>query len=327
MKVTWYFRPPNPTNFSMEELFEQLADELEGKVNIYQYYVDNRHRFMQSISDAAQYQSQINHITGAVNYLVYALPPEKTIITIHDIGHYTNTLGGFKKLFYKKFWLQWPLARAKYVTAISNFTKDELIKRLGIYPDKIRVIHNPFPRSFIHDSRDFNTEKPRILQIGSGHNKNVERIIEAVEGINCKLILVRQSSPGLIDRLEKANMDYEIRTGLSFEGVRETYRGCDMLLFPSTYEGFGLPIVEAQAAGIPVITSNQASMPEVAGTGACFVNPFDVVDIRKAVRKVISEKEYRAELVQKGYDNIRRFDVSHIANQYLELYDDVLSGK
>ena len=86
------------------------------------------------------------------------------------------------------------------------------------------------------------------------------------------------------------------------------------------YEGFGLPILEAQATGRPVITSNEASMPEVAGDAAILVNPYEVVEIKEAVEKIISDKKLREDLIKKGIENIKRFTPEKIAENYASLY-------
>jgi glycosyltransferase involved in cell wall biosynthesis len=97
-----------------------------------------------------------------------------------------------------------------------------------------------------------------------------------------------------------------------------------MVVFVSTYEGFGLPIVEANATGRPVITSNICSMPEIAGSAACLVDPSDCSSIRQGILRVMNDDGYRAGLVAMGFDNVKRFRASLIAAQYAELYHDIL---
>jgi len=93
----------------------------------------------------------------------------------------------------------------------------------------------------------------------------------------------------------------------------------------STYEGFGLPIVEANAVGRPVITSNVCSMPEVAGDAAFLVDPFDVEDIRRGVLLLINDSHLRRDLVRRGFLNVRRFSIESVATQYRSLYDELSS--
>jgi glycosyltransferase involved in cell wall biosynthesis len=96
-----------------------------------------------------------------------------------------------------------------------------------------------------------------------------------------------------------------------------------MVLFASTYEGFGLPIIEAQATGRPVVTSRVTAMPEVAGDGACLVDPYDVASIRSGVLRVLGDRGYRDSLVHRGFENVRRFEPGRIAAQYARLYEEV----
>jgi glycosyltransferase involved in cell wall biosynthesis len=115
----------------------------------------------------------------------------------------------------------------------------------------------------------------------------------------------------------------ENHVALSRAELLEQYRRCDLLLFASTYEGFGLPIVEAQAVGRPVVAGEVWSMPEVAGGAACLVDPFDAGSIRAGVRRVISDATYRDRLIELGFVNARRFRAQAIAEQYAMLYREI----
>ncbi len=94
-------------------------------------------------------------------------------------------------------------------------------------------------------------------------------------------------------------------------------------LFPSTYEGFGLPVIEGQKAGRPVITSNISPLQEVAGGGACLVDPLDIQSIRSGILQVINNGEYRLEIVQKGFENVKQYIPEKIAGEYIKVYQQV----
>jgi glycosyltransferase involved in cell wall biosynthesis len=324
LRIHHFNRDPRPANYTFEQLFGAIRLELEKSVKIDNQNLPAGLNKYQAIIWAKQRAGKINHITGDVNYLSYGLPKQGQIITVHDLGHYTRTLGGWKKYVYKKFWLDGPFSKAQALTAISEFTKNEMVQRLGVPESKIHIIGNPvLPGITFSDLPD--NPKPIILQIGSGTNKNVARLIAAVKGLEVKLLLVNKLLDLRIKSLLKdSKVDFEQCADLDFNGLNQAYAKADVLFFASEYEGFGMPILEAQAAGRPVITSTVTSMPEAAGEkGAIFVDPYDVEQIRAAIIKIISSKSLQREYVQQGLENLKKYQIGHIAQQYLKLYEQV----
>ena len=98
----------------------------------------------------------------------------------------------------------------------------------------------------------------------------------------------------------------------------------DIIIFPSLYEGFGLPILEGQKAGRAVLTSFLSPMKEVAGAGACLVDPYDSESIRAGIKKIIDDAGYRADIINRGFENIHQYEVQQIADQYLGLYSAIM---
>ena len=129
-----------------------------------------------------------------------------------------------------------------------------------------------------------------------------------------------------LSHLREFDIEYSSVFNISDEQILKEYQQADMLVFASTYEGFGLPILEAQATGRPVVTSNIMSMTEVAGNGACLVNPYDVASIREGIFKVINDSYYRYELVHYGFENVKKFHPEKIAAQYVKLYKQMIKG-
>lgn len=322
MIITHFNRDPRPGNYTFEQLFSSIREELSKVSEVVSYDLPTGLSPIQAIPWVKERAGSINHITGDVNFLAYGLPAKKTILTVHDLGHYTRTLRGLKKWVYRKFWLDGPFQKVALLTAISHFTKQELIEILGIPQEKIFVIPDPLLPGFSFAPKPFNTDRPTILQIGSGNNKNLKRLIKAVSGMQVRLLLINHLYETEVKaELITSGLDFEQRTDLDFEGLKKAYRDCDLLFFASEYEGFGMPILEAQATGRPVITSNLASMPEAAGKdGALFVDPFNVESIRKGIIDLMESKSLRNQLVTAGQQNVKKYELSTICSQYVQLY-------
>jgi glycosyltransferase involved in cell wall biosynthesis len=164
------------------------------------------------------------------------------------------------------------------------------------------------------------------LQIGTKSNKNIGRLIQALEGINCKLIIVGFLSNKYIDLLYEKNIDFDSYYNLSEKELILLYQKSDIISFPSISEGFGLPILEGQATGRAVLTSNISSMPEIAGEGALLVDPYSIDEIRAGFLKLISDTAFREDLIKKGFENLKRYEASTIKKQYFELYKKVYNS-
>ena len=164
-----------------------------------------------------------------------------------------------------------------------------------------------------------------MLQVGTGRNKNLERVAAAASGLPVQLRIIGALGEEQRSLLHSLDLEWTSAEQLPGEEVIREYRDSDILVFASTYEGFGLPVVEAQAIGLPVITSNRAPMTDVAGDGALFVDPYDVGDIRSALEKLISSPDLARRLSDQGRRNIARFDARTIANRYADVYKRVCS--
>lgn len=264
----------------------------------------------------------INHITGDLHYLALALPAPNTVLTIHDLV--TLRLGGnpIKKFLWRKLWFDWPLRRVDKITCISETTKSELLSAFPwLNPSKVFTVHNPIDPLFTPIPKEFDKHSPTILHIGTGWNKNLERVILALKGISCKLLIVGALSDSCKQSLKENGISYENRVNISDEELLECYHQCDLVSFPSIFEGFGMPIIEAHATGCAVITSNINPMKEIAADGAYLVDPLSVELLHEAFRKLIEDDTYREILVKKGFVNARRFSLDHIVSQYIQVYN------
>lgn len=323
MRVNFYFRNKGKGNYSIENVFYALIKELGVILDVKSYWtlspID-----IKAILTVRRLKADIHHITGAINYLAFGLPRKRTIITVHDIGHYSETINGWRKLLYKYFFWVLPLRRARKITAISCFTKEQLIKHFGVHPEKITVIPNPVNPNFKFIPPNTNAV-PVILQIGAGHNKNVEILIQAVKRMKVKLLLIRTEDGALVRLLRDHNISHEFRYNLSEVDLISAYAHADIVYFASTYEGFGLPILESMAIGRPVITSCISPMKDVALDNALLVDPLKVEDIRQAIESLLNNRELYNTYQERGLKHVESFRIDKIATQYQDLYKKLVS--
>ncbi len=263
-------------------------------------------------------QADINHIIGDVHYLAYFLKRDKTILTVLDC-YALNFSAGLKRNIYLIFWYLIPIYRAGTIVTISNFSRQEIVNKTGCRKN-IEVIYPCLSKEFIFHPKKFNEAKPRILHIGTAPNKNLARHIKALVQIPCVLVIIGIPTAEELMLLQRSNIEYENYSNLTSACILKEYRSADMLLFSSTYEGFGLPIIEAQATGRVVVTANISSMPEVAADGAIFVNPYEIDSISEGVSNAIHGTELRADLIKKGLNNSRRFSLDNFSAQHDNLY-------
>ncbi len=271
-------------------------------------------------------EADIYHITGHIHFIALILPIEKTILTIPDLTILRNRKG-LRCFLIKKLFFDLPIKKMKYVTAISEETKNDIIKYVKCDGEKIRVIDIPLQDNlYLSDKKIFNAECPLILQIGTAPHKNIFYLVKALKDIKCRLRIIGEIDRELLNELNLNSIDYSNDVGLSDAEIRSEYEKADIVAFCSTYEGFGLPIIEAQAMKTPVITSNRNPMKEISGGAAVLVDPDDVSSIRKGIVKIINDEVLRIDLVKKGIKNIKRFEPSHIAELYEDLYSEVLKN-
>ncbi len=270
--------------------------------------------------------ADIYHVTGDVHHITLRLPRKKTVLTIHDLG-FLRLNKGIRRFILKLLFLDLPVRAAGYITAISHATRDEIISYFPAAESKIRVIDNPLFDGFSAEpEKSFDTECPTILQIGTTENKNLPTLIEAITGLNCKLRIVGPLNNKIRHKLKTSGINFESVASVDDHEIVEEYRRADIVSFCSTYEGFGLPIIEAQAMRKPVVTSDLPPMNDVAGAGAALADPCDAESMRRAFRTVIEDPDYRKNLIDNGTENVRRFTPENIAGQYCQLYLEIIKA-
>jgi len=262
------------------------------------------------------------------------------LITVHDIArfkfHFVRE-GLAEKL---GLWLDRKgIKKADLVIAVSEYTKRDIVEFLGVPPEKIEVIYNGIDLEVFKPRKDIPFDFPYIMCVGSERpRKNLGRLLKA-------FTLIKKYFPGL--KLVKVgtegrSSDFRTRTlnqiaelGLEedviFVGHVEDkelsryYSGALLLAYPSLYEGFGFPPLEAMACGCPVVASNTTSIPEIVGDAGVLFDPYEVDEIAEALRKVIEDEKLRKRIIEKGLNRVKRFSWDKTADQTYNLYQKVIN--
>lgn len=328
--VQFIFRKTNPLFFSIEKVFFGLIEfaqkSIAIRVEYVPFYSSSISKMWKNIRFVKKSKADIYHVTGDVHYVVLGLPANKTILTVHD-SVFIRDSKGLKKQFFIWMFLKLPVRHCRFVTTISEKSKAEILHYTGCDPSKVVVIPNPVNSQIFYREREFDVLNPVLLFIGSTPNKNLDRIIEALHGLTCTLRILGRIPEAHMLLLKKFDIHFTQVLNLSETEMAECYSTADIVIFPSLYEGFGLPILEGQKAGRAVLTSNISPMKEVAGDGACIVDPYDVASIRSGVKRIIEDAAYRAGVIKKGFENIKKYETQAIADQYLQLYAAILDTK
>ncbi len=334
--VHFYFRHPESIYFSIEKLFTRIAGHINQaesrKFNISSLYLPftaSPGNIWKNISYTKKTQTFINHITGDAHYAILGCNSKNiNVLTVHDCVMLQKLKRSNPKFWIIKWlWYDLPVRKADMITVVSENSKRDLIHFTGCPENRIRVIPDFYDERFQPSTRSFNRDKPSLLFIGTAENKNLDRLIEAIKGMNVHLQIIGKPSQEQLQQLEQNGTSFRVRSGLSDEEMRKAYAESDILAFASIYEGFGLPILEAQLTGRPVLTSDLSPMKEVAGDGAVLVDPFDSQSIRAGILRIISDDELREKIIRSGFENIKRFDPVTVAGLYSSLYQELMQKK
>lgn len=265
----------------------------------------------------------INHVTGDIHYCLLALIGCKSVLTIHDTVLLDFAkLSTVKRFLVKLLWFDIPLAIANRVVCISNETKkavEKYTKRRDII-----VIHNMIDESFQRlDIQHMNDSKMKILLIGTNPNKNIPRVLQATKNLDVIITIIGKLSDEMLDIINQNKLTCINKMGLTEKEIIAEYNQCDMVIFCSLFEGFGMPILEANAIGRALLCSDIPIMHEIAGNSALFVNPEDVNSISNGLTKLLSDSKLRDALIDNGFQNVKRFSPEIIMSQWNNLYNSL----
>jgi glycosyltransferase involved in cell wall biosynthesis len=278
------------------------------------------------------------------------------VITVHDVLDHlyrARDRSNAKRLMHFHL-TQRVLNGASRIFAVSGFTKLELEKLFGVPKSQIQVIYNAIDERFLHGhatdqerqliAERYQVNYPFLLYAGKiSQQKNVVRIIEAFSALKAELEKVGQyqdlkliiigdelsKHPDLRRTVIRSGVQNDVRF-LGFvpiDTLRIFYDVAKVFVFPSLYEGFGLPPLEAMAHGTPVLTSNISSLPEVVGNAAVLVNPENVFEMRRALQRVLLDQNLRQKLKERGYEQVQKFSWEASALAILNAYKEITSQR
>lgn len=325
MRKIVFIQRNKSAGFSIDKVSRPIIDNIDNKLeitvpsrgaglldilkNLY-FVIRNRHRGV------------IYHITGDIHYCLLSLLGARTVLTIHD----TVTLDfdskkGPKYLIKKLLWFTIPLKLAKKVVCISEETKKQ-VEKYTSRKDLI-VIHNSVDPKIMYSPRRCIGDTIRVLIIGTKKNKNIERTLKALSSFKCVVTIIGRLSEEQKNLIKDLGVNIVNKYNISDEELRQEYYNTDLVMFISLFEGFGMPVLEANKAGRPIICSTIPVLKEVGKDAALYVNPYDVSAIENGIKELISDETLQAKLVENGLTNACEHDISHIMGQWINLYSSL----
>jgi glycosyltransferase involved in cell wall biosynthesis len=312
---------------SIERVFRQIAKDLTDTFDVEFQQLPYGYGIAAIIKNLLFFRprpADIYHVTGDIHYIALRLPGRKTVLTIHDLV-FLRGRTGFRRWLLKNLFLSAPAKRVAKLTTISESTGAEIAREMPEIKGRVEVITNPLFDGFdAEPQKPFDGDKPVILQIGTAPNKNLETLVAALRGFRCQLRIIGNPSEEIKRRLSADQTEFTVTFGLDELEIVDEYRNADIVTICSTYEGFGLPIIEAQAMRKPVITSHIPPMEDVAGDGAVLVNPNDPKAIRAAIEKIRDDELFRRIVIESGVENVKRFDSRSIARECEAVYRELM---
>ncbi len=307
-----------------------------------------RLRWVEAGRWARRWHGRLDHLDlyHGTNFKLHTSGRSGAVVTVHDLWldrypQYSQKLFGQRASFYRTKRTAW---RARRVITVSEYSAGDIASLYGLPRNRIAVIPNGVSEDFrpTGDERSLAAIRQRfglatdrfILFVGGADPRKNHRALLKAYALRSdrfrehSLLLVGDVRHRFGDMQQTAKMlgleRQVVCTGrLSIDDVRLLYSHADLFVFPSIYEGFGMPVLEAMACGAPVITSNRTALPEVAGDAALLVNPEDAEELATAMVKVLEDRTLRATLREKGFNRARQFTWEEAARRTLSLYREL----
>jgi len=279
-----------------------------------------------------KFEYNVFHPTYYDPYFLNKIGDKPLVITIYDMIHEK-----FSEMFpsqeYSAKNKKILAHKASKIIAISESTKQDIIEILGIDENKIKVIYLGNSMSLSLSKSNIDLPNKYLLFVGyRGEYKNFNRFIDSAAHLlndDCDLNVIcvggGEFSPSELGKFEKKDISKQLlQFDLDDDSLAYFYNNALAFVFPSLYEGFGMPVLEAFACECPLICSNTSSLPEVAGNAAEYFDPYDVSDMQAVITKVLNDSHLRSELVLKGKNRLPLFSWEATAKKTIELYKSIL---
>lgn len=286
----------------------------------------------------------------ATHYVLPGWVPGRVVVTIHDVIHllYPEFLPNRLAFIYAQWMIRRSLQRGDRIIAVSRTTRRDLMKYFRVDGGKIEVVYNGIEDDLRQEvgsdelerwMRNLGLERPYLLFVGNAEkpHKNLDNVVKAY----AKALQIQDFPHPLVCVGDRAGVEFKIRQRaeqlgiggrvlllghVAQEALPAIYHGASLFLYPTLYEGFGLPVVEAMSAGLPVITSNTSALKEVAAGYADLVNPLDVDGMAKAIVRCVCDADHRESLRKLGRRRSREFDWRRAAERTLAIYRRAIEG-
>lgn len=273
----------------------------------------------------------------------------KKILIVHDVTYFIRELNTYTYIdnIYNNFFIPISIKKCDHIITVSQSSKNDLIKLFNIDEKKIDVIYTYLDTEKFHPITDkkildgvrkkYNLINPFILYVGAIiPRKNLLTLLYSFDQIKNRiphdLVFVggkRWKSKEIFEYIEYTNHDGRIKLlgHLPDSELVEIYNAADVFVFPSLYEGLGIPVVEAMACGTPVITSNTSSLPEVVGDAGVLIDPHDVDGLAKAIYEVLMNEDLRKEMIRKGLDRAKLFNRDRCVKETLQIFKNICDNE